>query len=551
MNKEQKCDNKSNERSDNIKELVNYILNLKRRKGRENRNEPPEIKLGRRLQQRSYEELSYEMILYLISRYEIDNNKLPSKEELVEMMINFLGNIQKEPSFYKLTNNKYEMMLKVGEIIGEGSQGTIYSYNLRRFNQTKKNNKQLALKLQQFKDPYPIEIHITSAILLALYSFQPKYYSSHFMEIGYYENKSDQREFHTKNSSSFKKSTIKNNIKYFILYNFTNISDQTFNFMERQYNKEFTKIDIKHLNSETRFNNIQSNLYYFNEYEEVFKQNKDVIIKELNKLINLKEDFLLDLIIFRTERGCFKIQNNKLSKEIRCLSSCFKVELLNENASFGELLYKSKLHFKGTHLIYNPAFTWMLYILKKKNILTEKQYNYCIKRFNEMSERYEKIAEDFEIKIKENKNEFFKSIETTETTANDKKLNNKKTKDIKEINIKKYEKKRPKSKIDKVVFKINKSNNNIKGNNEENKNNQINIDFQNNEKNNKFDRLIKYNSEEKKKSKIIFNNFCKDSKQNIYFDKYETQEGVDNQNKKQKKYIFGCCCGEDAVDVME
>ena len=72
------------------------------------------------------------------------------------------------------------------------------------------------------------------------------------MEIGHYENKSEKRGFHSINVTDYKKSTVENNIKWFILFNFTNIRDQIYNFMERDYNKELVKIDIKHLNSETR-----------------------------------------------------------------------------------------------------------------------------------------------------------------------------------------------------------------------------------------------------------------------------------------------------------
>ena len=107
------------------------------------------------------------------------------------------------------------------------------------------------------------------------------------MEIGNYENKSQEREFHSINPSCIKKNSIRNNIKWFILYNFTNIRDQTYNYMERKYNKEFTKIDIKHLNSETRSKNIQTNLLYFDQYEDVFVNCKDIVIKELNKLLNI------------------------------------------------------------------------------------------------------------------------------------------------------------------------------------------------------------------------------------------------------------------------
>ena len=65
-------------------------------------------------------------------------------------------------------------------------------------NQTKKNSKTLAYKEQKKIEPYTIDIHITSAILLALYDFQPKYYNLFFMENGNYQKKSTQRIFQSK-----------------------------------------------------------------------------------------------------------------------------------------------------------------------------------------------------------------------------------------------------------------------------------------------------------------------------------------------------------------
>jgi hypothetical protein len=130
-----------NKRACKIKSLIQCILNINRKKGKEKINENPEIKLARRLEQRSYKKLTEEIALYLIMRYEIDNNKLPSKEELIHRMINFLGNIQKSPQFYNLNFTKDEISLKINEIIGNGSHGTIYSFKLRRYKQTKKKFK--------------------------------------------------------------------------------------------------------------------------------------------------------------------------------------------------------------------------------------------------------------------------------------------------------------------------------------------------------------------------------------------------------------------------
>jgi site-specific DNA-cytosine methylase len=87
-------------------ELIESILNIKRQEANENINENQEIKLGRRLEQRSYEKLSKEILEHIITRYEIDNKKLPTKENLIDLMINFLGNIQKTPDYYNLKNGK-------------------------------------------------------------------------------------------------------------------------------------------------------------------------------------------------------------------------------------------------------------------------------------------------------------------------------------------------------------------------------------------------------------------------------------------------------------
>ena len=519
INHNDKLDNK---RTKKIKELIKFIINLNRKKSEENQYEPIEIKLARRLDQRSYKKLTEEMTFYLIIRYEIDNNKLPSKEELIRILTNFLGNIQKTPDYYKLTENKNEMVLRSKELIGEGSQGAIYSYNLRRYKQTKKESKQLALKIQNFNDAYPIDIHITSAILLVLYGFQPKYYSKNFMEIGNYENKSQEREFHSINPSCIKKNSIRNNIKWFILYNFTNIRDQTFNYMERKYNKEFTKIDIKHLNSETRSKNIQTNLLYFDQYEDIFVNCKDIIIKELNKLLNIKEDFLIDLVIFRTERGCFEVQKNKLNLEIRCLSSCFKVIKLNKDSYFEEILNGSKRNYKGVHLSYNPAFSWMLFLLYNKNILKEEQYNKFIHKFNEMAEKFEKKAKNIELK----KHDEYDGKENTK---------NKKNKGIEYIdNFEKYD-------INKYLKK-----HKIK------KNKSVEIKHRNIDNDKKDEKIINFKCVEKKED-TIEPKICDDLSPNFSLEKVETQEdNIGENTKKIKKSSHFCwCCGQDAVDVID
>ena len=512
INKNDKHDSK---RTKKIKELIKFILSLNRKKSQENQYESIEKKLARRLDQRSYKKLTEEMTFYLIVRYEIDNNKLPSKEELIQILTEFLGNIQKTPDYYRLTENKSEMIIRSKELIGEGSQGSIYSYNLRRYKQTKKESKQLALKIQNFNDAYPIDIHITSAILLVLYGFQPKYYSKNFMEIGNYDNKSAEREFHSVNPSCLKKNSIKNNIKWFILYNFTNIRDQTYNYMERKYNKEFTKIDIKHLNSETRSKNIQANLLYFDQYEDIFVSCKDIVIKELNKLLNIKEDFLIDLVIFRTERGCFEVQKNKLSLEIRCLSSCFKVIKLNEENFFEEILNGSKLNFKGIHLSYNPAFSWMLFLLYKKNILNEEKYNKFILKFNEMAESFEKMAKHIEIKKYDEEN-----------------YKNKKNKGIEYIdNFEKYDINKY---LKKHKIKANKS-----------------VEMKHSNIDKKEEKVIKFNYEEKKED-AIEQKICGNLNPYFSLEKIETQEdNISDKMKRKKSSRFCWCCGQDAVDVID
>ena len=55
-------------------------------------------------------------------------------------MIDFLGNIQKSPDFYKLSNNKNELLFKTDEIIGIGSHATIYSFKMKS-HRTKKISK--------------------------------------------------------------------------------------------------------------------------------------------------------------------------------------------------------------------------------------------------------------------------------------------------------------------------------------------------------------------------------------------------------------------------
>ena len=386
--KDIETDHETEEKKD---KLILSLISIKRQLDKENKNETSEIKLGRRLEERSYPKLSEKILRHLISRYEIDNNKLPTKKELIKMMINFLGNIQKNESYYNLINNTYDISnVKLGRNIGNGLHGKVYSFKLNS-SQTKKDSKYLAYKHEKGEGvPYPIDIHITSAILLALYDFQPKYYNQYFMEIGKYENKSKNRTFQT--ILSMNRDIFENNIQFYILYNFTNISDQFQNSMIRVINDELIKIDLRRLNSEKLTRNIEKYLNYFDEYREIFLKNKQKILKELNKLLILNEEFLIDLIKFRTERGGFDISPKELAIQIDCISSSYKVAKLSKNDTFRYFIMDCKKVYINLHLETNPAFSWMLYLFFKNKILNELEYEEYTSKFNEKSKRFEIIA---------------------------------------------------------------------------------------------------------------------------------------------------------------
>ena len=143
-----------------INVLIQSILNIRRQEANENINETPEIKLGRRLEQRSCEKLSKEILDHIITRYEIDNGKLPSREKLIDLMINFLGNIQKTPDYYNLKNCKENKFIntKVPKL-GQGINGIIYTIKPDKLI-TKKRKKTFAFKSQIKGIPYNIDIHI-------------------------------------------------------------------------------------------------------------------------------------------------------------------------------------------------------------------------------------------------------------------------------------------------------------------------------------------------------------------------------------------------------
>jgi len=409
-----------------IKDLIESIINIKRQINKENNSEIPEVKLGRRLEQRSNMKLSEEILDHLITRYQIDNNKLPCKEELINMMIKFLGNIQKTPDNYNLKNNDKEIIFKKTREnrIGTGFHGKVYFYNLKS-SKTKKESKTLAYKKQKEGPPYTIDIHITSAILLALYEFQPKYYNLYFMEIGNYPGKSKERAFSRVPETD--ESLVKKNIKWYILHNFTNISDQFRNSMIREINDEFTKIDIRRLNSERKKKNIAKCLYFMDNYMDIFVKYKSEIVKELDKILIIKEQFLLDLIIFRAERGCFNISSNELANQIDCISTSYKVVKISDDISLERFLKKSTKKYYNSHLDFNPAMSWMLFMLFKNSILNGIIYNEYISKFNNRSKRYEEIAKDIRKEgiLKYKKSIYTNDINKLENNEDNKEIENK------------------------------------------------------------------------------------------------------------------------------
>ena len=446
----------SEEEKAEIGNLIQNILNIKRQKEQEGKDESPEIKLGRKLEQRSDPELSEQILMHIITRYKIDNNKLPQQEELINLMIDFLGNIQKTSNFYNLKNTESEIKksYKLGEKIGVGFHGKVYNFQLNS-SQTKKSGKKLALKLVKEGIPYTIDIHITSAILLAFYDFQPKYYNRYFMEIGKYENKSKKRSFQNLQNENTR--IDEKNIKFHILYNFTNISDQVRNSMLRLSNNELMKIDLRRLNSERVQNNIEQYLEYFDTYKNMFSSNKIKVKKELNKLLNINEKFVVDLIKFRTKRGCFNASKKELAIQIECISSSYKVIKLlkSERPFFERILRKCKKDYENLHLGTNPAFSWMLYLLAKNNALNETEYDDYVIKFNKKSENFKRIAEELrteEINIQKKeekidvKKEETKNAEIKENKKEEKKVEIKKDnkKDVKKVEIKKNEKKEEK-----------------------------------------------------------------------------------------------------------
>ena len=322
-------------------------------------------------------------------------------------MINFLGNIQKTPDYYNLKNEFIKTRCLKNCLIGKGVNGKIYTFKPEGL-KTKKAKKKLAYKAQKFWKPYNIDKHIVSAILLAYYDFQPKYYNQFFMEVGMYDNKSSQRSFKNKERACLDSEKLfENNIKWYILHNFTNIGDQIHNFMERIINKEFVKIDIRGFNTELKFSNIIVYLNYLDFYQESFRKKKNTIINELNKILNIKEEFLLDLIMFRTERGCF---NNIKKEDVACnlefLSSSYNVLKLTYKDDFNDIYNKYKDYWKNKNCEYNIPLSWIFLYFLKINVFTNLKYKDYVYMFKNKAKKIEEFAKKIrkgEIKIDKKK----------------------------------------------------------------------------------------------------------------------------------------------------
>ena len=468
-------------------------------------------------------------------------------------MISFLGNIQKTPDYYKLKDNKRDKYLSILDYkIGKGVNGKVYSIRPDELI-TKKRKKTLAFKLQKIGIPYNIDIHISSAALLAFYDFQPKYYNKYFMEIGKYENKSKERIFiKVRNDLILNEKTTIKNIRWYILFNFTNIKDQVQNLMLRSMNEEFTKIDIGTFNSEYKAYNISHNLNHIHNNMFIFQKYKKIVINELNKLLIINEEFLLDLIIFRTQRGCFKnIDKEDLSINFDCISSSYKVIKLNDLDNFSETFknYVNTLYNK--HFYNNLALSWMLYDFFSSKVISQKEYNYYITKFNEKARKFEKLA----IKIRNEEIPIINlignviDIETKDSCNNNKKLNYNNI----EIEI---QKEKDKKEGNQNEIKIEKDNLDHSNNHFENDINYLQINLQQESNSNiggieevKDEildlKVIECNINQNKKKKV--NNTP--LKNNIINNVDRTHREI-NKKEAQKK-LFWFCCGNDSVNVKD
>ena len=492
-------------------ELIQSILNIRRQKKKEKANEKPEVKLGRRLEQRSYEKLSKEILEHLITRYEIDNNNnLPSREYLIELMINFLGNIQKTPDYYNLKNGKksyYKDYFE--EKLGEGANGQIFSIRPDELI-SKKDTKSLAFKLQEKEIPYNIDIHITSAALLAFYCFQPKYYNQYFMENGNYKKKNKERIFIKVLKSRRDSIRItKIIVKWYVLFNFTNIRDQVHNLMIRSINNEFTKIDIRSFNSEHKSQKMKTNLDHIKNNERIFIENRQTILNELNKILIINEEFLLDLIIFRTRRGCFKdIDKEDLAIQIECISSSYKVIKFGIGDYFESAFRNYINSFNNKHYENNLALSWLLYYFSRGLILTQVEYNNYIKKFNEKAQKFEHIAK----KIRSEEISIAKII-----------------KEVKDLERKNKSKSKSKSRR--------KSKKKEESENETDTLNNNDLETDNNINNNDYSKKRKSSKGKSEKSR----------KKSLS----EKEDNVTEPKNEEEKKSSWFCCGEDSVNVIE
>ena len=548
-----KIDSEYLDKKRKINELIQAILNIKREETNENISENPEVKLGRRLEQRSYEKLSKEILEHIITRYEIDNKKLPTRENLIELMINFLGNIQKTPDYYNLKNDKEDKYLSMLDyLVGEGINGKVYSIKPDELI-TKKEKKSLAFKLTKIGKPYNIDVHISSAILLAFYDFQPKYYNQYFMEIGKYERKNKERIFiEVKKDLNPSMKIIMKNIRWYILFNFTNIKDQVHNLMLRSINEEFIKIDIGTFNSEYKAYNINDTLNYIHNNLYIFQKYKKIIVNELNKILIIDKEFLLDLIIFRTRRGCFdNINKEDLAIHFECISSSYKVIKLNDLDSFSETFKEYIKIFYNKHFQKNLALSWMFYDFLSSKILTPKEYNHYIKKFNQKSWEFEQ----FSIRIRDEEIKIIELIEQNETKVSYNKNINPKDNNN-EIDIQKEESQKEKNQIELRIEKDNLeySNNlieynlnNLQTNFQQNNNSRIgNIEDDKDDKSeilvsDVIDFNINHNDKKKMNNKIMNNNIINK----------EDRNQIIMTQKKEKKKSGWFCCGNESVDVKD
>lgn len=125
-------------------DLIQSILNIKRKIEKENSINPWN-KIRKKIRAKVKSKISKEILEHIITSYKIDNNQLPTREKLIELMIKFLGNIQKTPNYYNLKNNYKEIYIRrrYDFKIGSGCNAKIYSfkpYDLK----TKKKSKKLA-----------------------------------------------------------------------------------------------------------------------------------------------------------------------------------------------------------------------------------------------------------------------------------------------------------------------------------------------------------------------------------------------------------------------